>query len=85
LFSTYSDRFWLDRMKWFESQAAEGLLGSIDYAASGDGVIACKDGFRSGRLTPEDLASLCGTLGVDAKITEVDGSCLFCEINAVQA
>jgi 2-polyprenyl-6-hydroxyphenyl methylase/3-demethylubiquinone-9 3-methyltransferase len=78
--STYSDRFWPDRLEWFASQAAEGLLGPIDRGASRDGTIVCKDGFRTGRLTPEDLRSLCSRLGVAGEITEVDGSSVFCEI-----
>jgi 2-polyprenyl-6-hydroxyphenyl methylase/3-demethylubiquinone-9 3-methyltransferase len=78
--STYSDRFWPDRLAWFASQSAEGLLGPIDASASVDGVIVCKDGFRAGRLTPGELRSLCSRLGVEGEITEVDGSSLFCEI-----
>lgn len=54
LFSTYSYRFWQHRLAWFQAQAEADLIGSIDYAKSGDGVIICKDGFRAGRLTPED-------------------------------
>jgi 2-polyprenyl-6-hydroxyphenyl methylase/3-demethylubiquinone-9 3-methyltransferase len=80
LFSTYSDRFWPDRLVWFESQAAEGLLGPIDYSASGDGMIVCMDGFRAGRLTPNELQSLCSRLGVKSEITEVNSSSVFCEI-----
>ncbi len=80
LFSTYSDRFWTERLEWFESQAAEGLIGALDRAASGDGVIVCEDGFRAGRLTPDALRSLCSRVGVEAEITEVDGSSVFCEI-----
>jgi 2-polyprenyl-6-hydroxyphenyl methylase/3-demethylubiquinone-9 3-methyltransferase len=78
--STYSDRFWPDRLAWFASQAAEGLLGPIDAGASVDGTIVCEDGFRAGRLTPSALRSLCSRLGVAGEITEVDGSSLFCEI-----
>jgi 2-polyprenyl-6-hydroxyphenyl methylase/3-demethylubiquinone-9 3-methyltransferase len=80
LFSTYSDRFWSHRLAWFEAQAAEGLLGPIDYGDSGEGVIVCKDGFRAGRLTPEYLQSLCSTLGAEPEIREVDRSSVFCEI-----
>jgi len=80
LLSTYSDRFWSDRLEWFEAQAAEGLVGRIDYDESGDGVIACKDGFRSGRLTPDALRALCSALGQDPEITEVDESSVFCRI-----
>jgi 2-polyprenyl-6-hydroxyphenyl methylase/3-demethylubiquinone-9 3-methyltransferase len=79
-FSTYSDSFWPHRLAWFEAQAAEGLVGPIDHAASGDGVIVCKDGFRAGRLTPEEMQELCARLGVEAQITEVDRSSVFCEI-----
>ena len=80
LFSTYSDRFWADRLAWFESQSAEGLLGAVDYDASTGGTIVCKDGFRAGRLTPENLRSLCSSVGVEPEITEIDGSSVFCEV-----
>lgn len=80
LFSTYSDRFWPDRLAWFESQVSEGLLGPIDYDACTDGTIVCKDGFRAGRLTPGRLRALCSSLGVVPEIMEIDGSSVFCEI-----
>lgn len=80
LFSTYLDRFWRHRLAWFQAQAEAGLIGPIDYASSGEGVIACNDGFRAGRFTPEDWRSLCSQVGVDPEITEVDGSSVFCEI-----
>ena len=80
LFSTYSDRFWEHRLAWFEAQTAAGLLGPIDRSATGDGVIACTDGFRSGRLRPADFEALCERLGVAGEVTEVDGSSVFCEI-----
>jgi 2-polyprenyl-6-hydroxyphenyl methylase/3-demethylubiquinone-9 3-methyltransferase len=80
LFSTYADEFWPYRLEWFEAQSAEGLVGVIDYAESRDGVIACKDGFRSGRLTPQDLKALCSAFDHEYTITEVDGSSVFCRI-----
>ncbi len=80
LFSSYSDGFWPDRLAWFEAQAAEGLVGPIDRAASGDGVIVCEDGFRAGRLTPDDFHTLCSRIGIKPQVAEVDGSCVFCEI-----
>jgi 2-polyprenyl-6-hydroxyphenyl methylase/3-demethylubiquinone-9 3-methyltransferase len=80
LLSSYSDRFWPHRLAWFEAQAAEGLVGRIDRMASQDGVIVCEDGFRSGRLTPDEFRSLCSTIGVKAQVCEVDGSSVFCEI-----
>ena len=79
LFSTYSDAFWADRLSWFELQSSEGLLGPIDHHATGDGVIVCSDGFRSGTATESELEELCRELGVTADITEVDASSLFCE------
>ena len=80
LLSTYSDRFWQDRLEWFEAQAAEGLVGPIDHDASGNGVIACKDGFRSGRASPVGFRVLCSGLGYNPDIKEVDGSSVFCRI-----
>ena len=79
-FSTYSERFWDDRLQWFEAQAAEGLLGEIDYAKTGNGEIVCRDGFRSGYMSPEELRSFGAKSGLDPRISEVDGSSVFCEI-----
>lgn len=81
LVSTYADRFWPHRLAWFEAQAAEGLLGPIDRERTGNGVIACTDGFRSGRLTPGELSALCSDLGVPVAVTEVDDSSVFAEIS----
>ncbi|MBW2027647.1 MAG: methyltransferase domain-containing protein [Deltaproteobacteria bacterium] len=80
LFSTYSNRFWGDRLAWFEAQSEAGLVGPIDYEASRDGVIVCTDGFRAGRLTPEDFRHLASRVGYEPDITEVDGSSVFCRI-----
>lgn len=80
LLSSYSDRFWPQRLAWFEAQAAEGLVGRIDHVASQDGVIVCEDGFRSGRLTPDGFRSLSAVVGVNAQICEIDDSSVFCEI-----
>ena len=80
LFSTYSEQFWPQRLRWFESQAAAGLVGDIDYDQTGDGTIVCKDGFRAGMFTPKAFGVLCGRLGVQPMITAVDDSSLFCEI-----
>jgi ubiquinone/menaquinone biosynthesis C-methylase UbiE len=80
LFSSYSDRFWAERLGWFEAQSAAGLLGEIDYDGCKNGFIACKDGFRSGRMTPEDFISLCSKLEVKPHIVEIDESAVFCEI-----
>jgi SAM-dependent methyltransferase len=80
LFSSYSDRFWPERFAWFEAQAAEGLVGPLDPDRCINGWIVCQDGFRAGRVTPDGFQSLCTQLCVKAEITEVDGSCVSCEI-----
>lgn len=80
LFSTYAERFWPHRLAWFEAQAAEGLVGPIDHEASGDGLIVCEDGFRSGQLRAKEIRTLCARLVIEPAIEEVDGSSLFFEI-----
>jgi hypothetical protein len=80
LFSSYSDRFWPQRLAWFEVQSAEGLVGPIDYTASTDGFIVCTDGFRSGRMTSEDFRALCSGFSVEFMVGEIDESAVFCEI-----
>jgi SAM-dependent methyltransferase len=79
LFSSYSSKFWEHRLKWFELQAGQGLVGEIDYDATGDGVIACKDGFRAGAMGEGDFREVCGRLGLRFSILEVDESSIFCE------
>jgi SAM-dependent methyltransferase len=81
LFSTYSDRFWNDRLEWFRLQSEAGLLGEIDYRKTRDGVIACKDGFTGTAVRPEEFKTLTSDLDADVTIMEVDGSSLFCEIS----
>jgi len=80
LFSSYSAQFWPPRLEWFEVQSAHGLIGPIDYEQTKNGLIVCKDGFRSTTLSPEDFRSLAAQVGQVPKIVEVDGSSLFCEI-----
>ena len=80
LFSSYSHRFWVERLKWFEIQAKEGLIGEIDYHATGNGVIVCKDGFRATTVDAGRFRSLAAALGLVPNIIEVDGSSLFCEL-----
>jgi SAM-dependent methyltransferase len=80
LFSTYSAAFWPERLRWFESQAAAGLVGAIDYDHTKNGTIVCKDGFRAGTFSTEAFHVLCRRLGVEPVITNVDDSCVFCEI-----
>ena len=80
LLSTYLDQFWDHRLEWFEIQAEHGLVGKIDYDATGNGVIVCQDGFRAGALAPEAFASLIARHDVTSRIIEVDGSSLVCEL-----
>lgn len=84
-FSTYSEKFWADRLQWFQAQAAAGLLGEIDYEQTGNGTIVCKDGFRTGLATPAELELLCARLGVEAAVSEVDESSVFCCITVPSA
>jgi ubiquinone/menaquinone biosynthesis C-methylase UbiE len=80
LFSSYSERFWEERLKWFEVQAEHGLIGKIDYRATGNGIIVCHDGFRATTVNAEGFKSLAAALGLATSIIEVNGSSLFCEI-----
>lgn len=80
LFSGYSARFWPRRLEWFELQASHGLLGEIDYEATGNGTIACRDGFRATTVAPERFRELAASLGLAAHIVEVGAASVFCEI-----
>jgi 2-polyprenyl-6-hydroxyphenyl methylase/3-demethylubiquinone-9 3-methyltransferase len=81
LFSSYSDRFWPERLEWFRIQAAHRLLGEIDEDATGDGVIVCKDGFRAETVGSDQFERLAGLTGSPFEIVEVDRSSLFCVIS----
>jgi SAM-dependent methyltransferase len=80
LFSSYSHRFWEDRLLWFRHQAKQGLIGEIDEERTGEGIIVCKDGFRASSVGPEEFISLTSGIGSKVTLTEVDGSSIFCEI-----
>lgn len=80
LFSTYSDKFWEQRLRWFQLQSKAGLVGELDESRTGNGVIACRDGFTGTAFSPDQLMSLTSEFDVDARITEVDESSLFLEI-----
>jgi hypothetical protein len=85
LFSTYSEKFWDDRLHWFQLQADAGLLGEIDYEKTGDGVIICKDGFKATTVSPEQFLKLISGMNVQATIVEVDESSIFCEIRKISS
>ena len=80
LFSSYSEKIWDARLKWFKIQADAGLLGEIDFENTKDGNIVCKDGFTATTLTENDFRKL--TEGIESKveIIEIDNSSLFCQI-----
>lgn len=78
--TSYAAGFWPHRLAWFRRQAEEGLLGPIDEAATGDGVISCKDGFRATTFSPEAFEDLARVCGVSAAVYLVDESIVFCEI-----
>jgi SAM-dependent methyltransferase len=80
LFSSYSEKFWEERLQWFSLQSAEGLLGEIDDHRTGNGVIVCKDGFRATTYNRKDFEKLAGKSGQKFEIYEVDDSAVFCEI-----
>lgn len=76
-FSTYSPKFWKQRLVWFEEQANKGLLGEINYEKTSNGVIVCKDGFMSTTYTIEALEKFGKNSGYAYYIEEVDESSLF--------
>ena len=80
LFSSYSEKFWKNRLEWFELQSREELLGKIDYAKTTNGVITCKDGFTATTMSKDGFLALTAQLNADVRIQEVDESSMFCEI-----
>jgi 2-polyprenyl-6-hydroxyphenyl methylase/3-demethylubiquinone-9 3-methyltransferase len=80
LFSSYADKFWEERLKWFQLQAEHGCIGEIDQEKTGDGVIVCKDGFRATTVSSDEFLSLTSGLNVVTEIVEVDNSSVFCVI-----
>ncbi len=80
LFSSYTQRFWEHRLEWVRIQSEYGLLGEIDLDATRDGVIVCRDGFRATTIGLDDFVALTSGLDAAVRITEVDGSSLFCEM-----
>ncbi len=81
LFSSYSEKFWNDRLEWFQLQSDAGLLGEIDYEKTNNGNIVCKDGFTATTVGIDQFKTL--TSGIDnvtVNIEEVADSSIFCEI-----
>ena len=80
LFSSYSERFWDDRLDWFRIQSEHGLIGKIDEEATGGGTIVCHDGFRAETVGADDFRELVPELTGALEIREVDGSSIFFEL-----
>jgi len=80
LVSTYSDKFWEQRLEWFQLQSEYGLIGEIDSEKTGDGVIVCKDGFAATTVRPDQFLSLVEECNVETEIVEVDESSIFYEV-----
>lgn len=81
LFSSYSEKFWDERLNWFREQAKHNLIGKIDEQASRNGVIICKDGFKASTFSAADFQRLVSNLGKEYFIREVDDSSVFCVIS----
>lgn len=81
LFSSYSEKFWNDRLEWFQLQSDAGLLGEIDYEKTINGNIVCKDGFTATTVGIEQFKTLIsGIDNIQVNFNEVDDSSIFCEI-----
>ncbi|UCH11378.1 MAG: class I SAM-dependent methyltransferase [Fidelibacterota bacterium] len=80
LFSSYADSFWKDRLRWFRIQAEHGLVGEIDEDATGGGIIVCKDGFRASTVNCKEFTGMVRDFGLSAKVSVVDDSSIFCDI-----
>ncbi|MBN2226262.1 MAG: class I SAM-dependent methyltransferase [candidate division Zixibacteria bacterium] len=80
LLSSYSDKFWADRLKWFELQAQHGLHGEIDYEATRPGRIVSRDGFFGTTYSADDFRKIVSNFTAAYAIHEIDESSLFCEI-----
>lgn len=68
MFSTYTPQFWQHRLEWFEIQSAHHLIDEIDYQATGNGMIVCKDGFRATTADKATFEQLAAGAGVTPRI-----------------
>ena len=76
-FSSYSPKFWSQRLEWFQEQANKGLIGEIDLEKTKDGNIVCMDGFVSGTISEEKFRRLGDLTGCNYDIYEQDNSTVF--------
>lgn len=82
LLSSYSEKFWDERLRWFQTQAEMGLIGEIDYSRTGEGIIICIDGFKASTFSSLDFEKTVMDIGLEFILTEVDDSSIYCEIIA---
>jgi len=80
LFSSYSEKFWNERLTWFQIQSEHGLIGEIDYQQTKNGVIVCKDGFKAVTYSEQEFLELSSNFNVKTTIFEIDNSSVFCEM-----
>jgi len=81
LFSTYAEKFWEPRLKWFILQSKAKLVGEIDFDRTGNGNIVCKDGFTATTMNQRKFHELTRWIrGIKVISKEIDESCLFFEI-----
>ncbi len=78
LFSSYSEKIWFERLKWFEAQADARLIGPIDYERTANGVVVCRDGFTATTISQTEFEELVRGFPLDVHIEEVDDSSIFC-------
>ncbi len=81
LISSYSEKFWDERLEWFKIQSEHGLLGEIDWDKTKDGKIICKDGFTAKTFTEKDFRQLMSNFDNKFTIKEINNSSLFCVIH----
>ena len=77
IFSSYSDKIWDARLKWFLKQAEVGVIGEIDMEKTGEGIIVGKDGFKATTFTKNDFSDLSVDVDVNSYIQEIDQSSIF--------
>ncbi len=80
LYSSYSEKFWEERLKWFEIQSEAGLIGEIDFERTEAGTIICKDGFKAITYSAEQFVELASNFNLETNMYEIDDSSIFCEM-----
>ncbi len=76
---SYAESFWQDRLRWFRSQADAGLLAAIDETKTGNGVVACVDGFTSASMTEVQFRDMASALELRFDIVELPSGSLIGE------